>query len=204
MKKFFLSLVFILLGMTLLMTIYLFATGEIRFYETFRMGGEVSGYFGKKSTLLEDEEHLDQVFQELSEEFVGQSVYFTLLNVSNNAILAIVEDPNQTSYYDYYRYDGTRFFPRWEKERPYKNSDSVDRLEVSEVPVDGLIEFYRKISNYLEEGKYELDKKRPIQISVRFDKFVDDGLLSSNVSGERQDFKFEADFEGNNFTGETN
>lgn len=77
-------------------------------------------------------------------------------------------------------------------------------MEVSEVPVDGLIEFYRKISNYLEEGKYELDKKRPIQISVRFDKFVDDGLLSSNVSGERQDFKFEADFEGNNFTGETN
>ncbi|MGX7195583.1 hypothetical protein [Enterococcus olivae] len=102
------------------MTVYLFVTGELRYYVTFRMGGETRGYIGKRSTLLEDEEHLDQVFQELSVDFEGQQIYFTLLNVSNDSILAIIEDPNQTSYYDYYRYDGTRFFQKWRKDRPTK------------------------------------------------------------------------------------
>lgn len=87
-----------------------------------------------------------------------------------------------------------------EKRQTYKTSDTVDRLEIKEVPIQGLTEFYQKISIYLEEGNYELDENREIQISVRFGKFVDEGLLRSNVTGERQDFEFEADFEGNHFT----
>lgn len=52
--------------------VYLFATGQIRYYETFRMGGESSGYIGKKSTLLEDKDKLENVFDELSDDFSGK------------------------------------------------------------------------------------------------------------------------------------
>lgn len=178
----------------------LFATGQLRFYVTSNYGGESTGYIGKKSTLLEDEEKLADIFQELSEEFAGKPVNFMTLALTNESILSIIQDPDQTAYYDYYFYDGTRLiFDNWRKGNPWKPVNRSGTLPIEEVPFDGITSFYQKISSYLEEGNHELPDYEDIEIYVNTGGITEGGALWSNIYGERQDFRFEADFDGNDF-----
>lgn len=197
MKRFLLKFV---LAMIAFGIVYLFATGQIRYYETFRMGGESSGYIGKKSTLLEDKDKLENVFDELSDDFSGKPVKFISLYLSNDYIRGIVQDPDQPTYYDNYRYNGTSIlFSGWKKGEPYKPTVLSGDLALEKVPIQGITDFYAQMMSFLKEGNHALDENRETQVWLDFGEQSEPGLLWSNVYGEREDFRFEADFSGNNF-----
>lgn len=189
------TLVVVLIGAGVLF----FKSGGIVYYETLRMGNQSSGYLGKKSIILENQEQLEQIFLDLEEAFENQPFNVLSFSINNRRINLIIQDVNQPTYFDNYIYDGTSFFAKWEKGRPYKTDLGTELVSFNQLSAEGFSYFYQQITDYLAEGNYEVDEDRMIQLTVSIPTMNTEPYLQSSVSGLREDFSFKADLSGNNF-----
>lgn len=186
------------------LTSYCFFSGEFIYVETFSAPGESRGYIGRKSKILESENHFAEVWNKLenSKKFKGKEISFKSINIQRESINVILQDPENADYYDYYYYNGNKFFnPRWKKDRPYKKSvfDEAD-FRMKDLNIRGMYKFYTKVTDYLEGKNLKLTEDDRIHISVSWSMDESEGIiLKANYSGEREDFSFESNVDGDEF-----
>ena len=186
-----------------LLYIILRLTGVIIFIETLRLPGEVRGYIGRNSKILENVDQMEKIFIELENrpEFKGKEIQLASLSIDNHYVNVTVQNPNNPAYFDRYRYVGNSlFYPRWQELGADKfGSGMNDLFSLAEIDANGLYKFNANIENFLEEYDIEPEDER---ISIRFQHTGPNNeylYQRSHISGERDDFTFEADLSGNLF-----
>ena len=194
-------LISILFWGTILLGIGAFVTGELQFITTIRIGSESRGYLGRRARILDTEKHVSDILDELRtlEPYKNQAVFIENLLINESRITAIIQDPNNASYYDYYIYNGHQLFnPRWIKGEPYKNlHNDTELMNLNDIKAVGIYKFHTQIKDYIAETDFEIEKDTLISINVN----RNEGQiqLTSSLSGLRDDRYFTADVNGDNF-----
>lgn len=181
---------------------YGFATGEIKYVETFRMSGESRGYIGRMSKILESEEHFAKVWEKLENlsEFKETDIHFYSINISTNRISVVIQDPQNPKYYDNYYYNGNSLNPKWVKDNPFKNPTYESVISNKDLNISGIYKFYSQIKDHVENNKIELEKDNPVSIYITPKHIYDTEIkLRGSVKGVRENISFESNVDGENF-----
>lgn len=159
----------LILLVTVILVVAGFVTGNIQYYETWSAPGESRGYIGRASNILEDPNELEEIFEELYDEFPNQPIEMILFNVSNDVVMAAIRNPDNPKEADYYYFEGTYLFKRgWHKKQPYRvDTFGFDGYSVSEINPAGISKFYKQMQSYLEENNVEESRNRSYSVNIR-------------------------------------
>ncbi len=182
--------------------LYSCVTGELRYIETFRMPGESRGYLGRRSRIMDSEESFKKVWDELreKEEFKGKEIKLNSIYISTERLSLVIQDPENSKYFDEYVYNGNSLLPKWSKRDPQKNFINDTLIDINDLNISGIYKFYSKMVEHVENNNIELKKDYPYTINISPPSEIMPNLtLRGFVTGVREDLSFEADKDGESF-----
>ena len=191
----------IILGFIIII-LYSCVTGELRYIETFRMPGESRGYLGRRSRIMDSEESFKKVWDELreKEEFKGKEIQLKSIYISTRRLSLVIQDPENSKYFDNYVYNGNSLFPKWSKRDPEKNFIENSTINIRDLNISGIYEFYSKMVEHVERNNIELEKDNTYSINILPpSELIPNLIIRGGVRGVRENLSFEADKDGENF-----